>query len=583
MSSKLEELDQITATSLLEDLKNSETKIKINAVHNLRGISFALGTERTRKKLLPYLISCIEEEEDETLIELAKILSNFLDCIGGKQYSKELFNIIENLLTIDESNVRKESINALKNIIKQIGSMSEVEKDIMEMINNLSEKKNINQLISALNVIVAVYDDLNKENKIKTYDLIIQFLQNDSINLKKEINICIPLITQFLNHLLIEKIINLFFLDKNDILKMGIMDVLVSLENHPNLLQMMDYINSVITKLSNDTNWRVKMTVGDKLYLILKFKICSNNIKQNSIDIFSKLLESQESEIKNICCQRLEDMTKILCAEENFEKILISLKKLEKETTPYVRISLASNILKLAPFIGTKKTNDYIFPIFLNIIKDENHDIRMTLIKTLDQLNELVNADYIMHGIIPSFLEISSNKSWRIRIQVMEVIPVLVKILEKKIFMDSIFGICITLLADPVFAIRDANIKLMKKLYVKLKSEEFEKRLIDKLIEMTQSTSYLVRNTVALFINNFCNIEIGENIDDYLEYIENKLSKILLKLCNDKISNVRMNCASALMKMKKITKNKEILEQIDNKINILKKDTDRDVLYMLNK
>jgi hypothetical protein len=304
MSSKLEELDQITATSLLEDLKNSETKIKINAVHNLRGISFALGTERTRKKLLPYLISCIEEEEDETLIELAKILSNFLDCIGGKQYSKELFNIIENLLTIDESNVRKESINALKNTIKQIGSMSEVEKDIMEMINNLSEKKNINQLISALNIIVAVYDDLNKENKIKTFDLIIQFLQNDSINLKKEINNCIPLITQFLNHLLIEKIINLFFLDKNDILKMGIMDVLVSLENHPNLLQMMDYINSVITKLSNDTNWRVKMTVGDKLYLILKFKICSNNIKQNSIDIFSKLLESQESEIKNICCQR---------------------------------------------------------------------------------------------------------------------------------------------------------------------------------------------------------------------------------------------------------------------------------------
>ena len=338
----------------------------------------------------------------------------------------------------------------------------------------------------------------------------------------------------------------------------------------------------MITKLSNDTNWRVKMTVADKLYLILKFKICSNNIKQNSIDIFSKLLESQESEIKNVCCQRIEEMTKILCVEENYEKILISLKKLEKDNTPYIRSSLANNILKLAPYIGTKKTNDYIFPIFLNIIKDENHDIRMTLIKTLDQLNELVNVDYIMHGIIPSFLEISSNKSWRIRIQIMEVIPVLAKILDKKIFMDSIFNICITLLADPVFAIRDANLKLMKKLYFKLKSEEFEKRLIDKLIEMTQSTSYLVRNTVALFICNFSNFENGENVDDYIEFIDNKLSKLLFKLCSDKISNVRMNCASALIKMKKVTKNKEILEQIDNKINILKKDSDRDVIYMLN-
>ena len=62
-------LDQITATSLLEDLKNPEIKIKINAVHNLRGISLALGRERTRRELLPYLLSCLQEEEDETLIE----------------------------------------------------------------------------------------------------------------------------------------------------------------------------------------------------------------------------------------------------------------------------------------------------------------------------------------------------------------------------------------------------------------------------------------------------------------------------------------------------------------------------------
>ena len=49
---------------------------------------------------------------------ISKNCSDFLDCIGGKQYSKVLFNIIENLLTIDEPNVRKESINSLKDIIK---------------------------------------------------------------------------------------------------------------------------------------------------------------------------------------------------------------------------------------------------------------------------------------------------------------------------------------------------------------------------------------------------------------------------------------------------------------------------------
>ena len=63
-----------------------------------------------------------------------KICSNFLDCIEGKQYSKDLFNIIENLLTIDEPNVRKASINSLKDIIKQICFLSEVENYVMEFI-----------------------------------------------------------------------------------------------------------------------------------------------------------------------------------------------------------------------------------------------------------------------------------------------------------------------------------------------------------------------------------------------------------------------------------------------------------------
>jgi hypothetical protein len=50
----------------------------------LHDISLELGREKTRKELLPNLKSCIDEEEDETIIELAKVLSNFKECIGGK-------------------------------------------------------------------------------------------------------------------------------------------------------------------------------------------------------------------------------------------------------------------------------------------------------------------------------------------------------------------------------------------------------------------------------------------------------------------------------------------------------------------
>jgi hypothetical protein len=92
---------------------------------------------------------------------------------------------------------------------------------------------------------------------------------------------------------------------------------------------------------------------------------------------------------------------------------------------------------------------------------------------------------------------------------------------------------------------------------------------------MIKSTSYLVRNTVALFIKSLCE---DENNKEFLNLIENKLIYIEFKLCSDKIVNVRMNCTLTLFKLKKLCKNNINLKLIDENLEILKKDNDPDVI-----
>jgi len=104
-----------------------------------------------------------------------------------------------------------------------------------------------------------------------------------------------------------------------------------------------------------------------------------------------------------------------------------------------VRGALAKTILRICPLIGKNKTSDFIFPIFLNLIKDESHDIRMTIIKSLDRLNEVLNIDVLLPSLIPSLVEIASNKSWRVRIQITESIPVMARIMVKKYFIVMFF------------------------------------------------------------------------------------------------------------------------------------------------
>ena len=573
-------LDQITATNLLEDLQNPDTKIKKNAFQNLRGISLALGRERTRKELLPYLKSCIDEEEDEIIIELAKVLSNFIDCIGGKQYIKELLNLLEIILTIDDHFVRIEIMNTIKSVVKQIGKVSEIESDLISIINNLYNSEDINQKKSAMNLLIFLFKDLNSTNKIIAINYFDKFLVDNNISVKKELLNEITEISLELSIEYIKKMINIILKDKNDSMRIDIVNIMLSVRNSPKINEFMDTIYDLIPKLAEDTNWRVRLTVSDKLNEFLKFPNINNDMKQKSVNIFAKLLEDTEPEIRNVCCLRLEEITKILKNENNFDKILQNLRKLEKDQKNYVKGALASNVLKICELIGPKKTNDYIFPIFLTLIKDENIEIRMNLINNLSELNKVIEIDNIIESIMPPIKEISANKSWRIRIQIMEIIPVLAKLFNQHLFMNNIFPICITALMDSVFSIRESSCKLFVTIYKDTKNEEFEKKLLEKLNELCLSSSYLLRNTALVFIKFYI-----EKLEDkiYLEFFEKKLIEIVFNLSKDKIANVRMNCAFILNKIKNIKfKDNKINGEINNIIEILKKDKDEDVVKAIN-
>ena len=573
-----DKLDQITSISLLEDLQSQETKIKINAIHNLRGISLALGCEATKKELLPYLKNCVNnEEEDEVLIELAKVLSNFLDCIGGKENIKDLLGLFEVILTIDEPTIRKEAINSLKETIQQIGNIKYIEKDIMDIINKFYIVDDVNQKLSALNLIIVVYKDLNENNKKIVLEYLDNFSISDNISIKKELLSEITKITLLLSIDYIKKFINIMMKDKNDTVKIDLLNIIISIKNHKELVSMMDFIYELIPKLSEDQNWRVRLTVIDNITEILNFNNINYQFKQTVINIYLKLIEDPEAEIRNGCCLKLEEITKLLKNEVNFEKILKNMEKLGKDQKNFVKNSLAENIFKICHLIDKVQITEYIFPLFNTLINDENLDIRINLINNLCQLSDIFEPTTILDKIIPSIVEISSNKSWRIRTKIINIIQIIAtKLYIQNTFIHYILNICLNFLTDHVYAIREAGCKLLCNIYKNVKDSEFERRLIEKLNEMSNSSNYLIRNTCGMFIKYFI-----EKINDkiYFDFFEKKLINIVYKLTVDKISNVRITCAIIFNKVKNSSfKDRNNIDKIKKCIEILKKDEDKDVI-----
>lgn len=67
-------------------------QLRLNSIKKLSTIALALGVERTRVELIPFLTETIYDE-DEVLLALAEQLGNFTNYVGGPDFAYTLLVI----------------------------------------------------------------------------------------------------------------------------------------------------------------------------------------------------------------------------------------------------------------------------------------------------------------------------------------------------------------------------------------------------------------------------------------------------------------------------------------------------------
>ena len=574
--------EKINAKTIIEDIISLEPKRQCKAIKNISKIQSEISPEKFRKEFLPFLLKCVNEEEDEVLNEICKVYRDIFSLVGGKKYLKDLFPLIELLLHTGDQNIRKEVITCFRHLIDKQDDFTDIEKELFEVIQNLANSDDPSHEIGFIAFSSEFFGDFKEKNRNHIFTIFKQFTEKKSQGklIKIELSSNLSKLAKFLNKDDFCELFNILMKESCDAVRFNLVEALANLKEKSKLDGFENFIGDAITKFCEDESWRVRLMLSKHiegiLELIGKIGNDSSELKSIILSAFLKLLQDKEGEVRSMACQKLEDIGEKLGKEENFDKILSCLKNLKSDLLPYVRSSLASNILSLAPIIGTKKTNEFIYPIFLDLIKDEDHDIRMLIFKNLDKLNEVVNTDNFVEGIFPSLTEISDNNNWRVRNQVQEIVPVFARIVKRSMFLEIIMPMCLKWLTDPVYAIRQNACKIIKRLYDIFKCEDFEKKLLNKISPMAKSDSYLIRITVVILIKEFL-------VDEYeLEFLEKKLFPYIMKLSDDKIPNVRQACSVVIKKLARLSKNKDVIKDCKSIIEELKRDKDLEVTYAIS-
>ena len=91
----------------MDELRSEDVQLRLNAIHSIPTIALALGPDRAREELIPFLQDSVDDE-DEVLLALAEELGrNFEEYIGGKEYAQVILGPLENLSGVEETLVRE--------------------------------------------------------------------------------------------------------------------------------------------------------------------------------------------------------------------------------------------------------------------------------------------------------------------------------------------------------------------------------------------------------------------------------------------------------------------------------------------
>lgn len=162
---------------LIDELKNEDIQLRLNSIRRLSTIARALGEDRTRKELIPFL-SENNDDDDEVLLAMAQEMGLFIPYVGGIDHATVLLPPLETLCTVEETCVRDKAVHSLCSIASQMKE-SDLVQSFFPMLKRLASGEWFTARVSSCGLFYIAYPSAPENIKAELRTMYSQLCQDD--------------------------------------------------------------------------------------------------------------------------------------------------------------------------------------------------------------------------------------------------------------------------------------------------------------------------------------------------------------------------------------------------------------------
>ncbi|KAJ1436236.1 HEAT, type 2 [Sesbania bispinosa] len=540
---------------LIDELKNDDIQLRLNSIRRLSTIARALGEERTRRELIPFL-SENNDDDDEVLLAMAEELGVFIPYVGGVEHASVLLPPLETLCSVEETCVRDKAVESLCRIGSQMRESDLVEYFI-PLVKRLAAGEWFTARVSACGLFHIAYPSAPETSKTELRSIYSQLCQDDMPMVRRSAasNLGKFAATVEYAHLKadIMSIFDDLTQDDQDSVRLLAVEGCAALGK---LLEPQDCVAHILPVVVNFSqsellgqNYTILMDgnvprTGDLsthrtgVAVVVRFPELVRSGASRAGTGFQWsfahrnwfTVEVRSPELGMEGSSTLELKSKILGSG------LAILGESDRDKSWRVRYMVANQLYELCEAVGPEPTRTELVPAYVRLLRDNEAEVRIAAAGKVTKFCRILSPDLAIQHILPCVKELSSDSSQHVR-------SALASVIMEWLHYFMVTDFCLLL---------EATIEQLLPIFLSLLKDEFPDvrlNIISKLDQVNQQLLSLLRIGTGGFGLQLLSIYPYWQVNWGWGFFDDKLGALCMQWLQDKVHSIREAAANNLKRL----------------------------------
>jgi len=581
--SKVMEVEVDPVKVLKADMAEIDIAVQLEAIKNIPTVALAIGPEKSRDELISAVESACFPDlneghaletidgklgmSEEVLMEVAFVMDrSMIPLLGGQENILPMIKLQQRLAMFDETIVREAAIDSIIGIAEVVDIQC-IEQEILAVITHLAKATRWAARSAAANATPRLYHFLESEESKQACRNTVKKLANDKMEMVRYEACCkvhqmlLPMgehdVVEVFNF--ISPILKSLTCEQQEDFRchaIKIVKVLLRIES----VKLLDISQEYLRYMFCDINWRIRIRLLKEMMEIVSVAP-AQLINDCLLPEYVKCFQDQEMLVK---------IEAIKHAPAFFAHERLILRKVKVLMTQKIMMDLVENenvkvreassgalpdILKV--IFGVETTSDekdFVVHIMDKFSSDESAEVRVSFLKGLPKILSCLGEKYFVDLIVPLVTKLLEDEKWRVRSSIFQNITLFAR-MTKTGSMDEkdlskILEIC---LKDPVGEARRLCFGNMAELLKILEPNWIVEKMLNVFRDelANEKTKYHFRIGAIRVAEALAICAVTEDLPDIKEVIDRAVEMMIQGL-GDKVSNVRLSSADALVKFIKV-------------------------------